>query len=141
MDAQEPGIVQALIDELAVRNVLARIAQLADTGDLAEYLTLFAPDAAWEMPGAAPRQGHDDLLRGAQERRASGMQGPGTGTRHVLTTTAVQIDGDTATSRSYWMFLADTTTQPTIRLTGQYDDVLHRSSTGWQMARRTITLG
>lgn len=141
MDALDPGTVQALVDELAVRNVLARIAQLADTGDLDEYLTLFAPDASWEMPGMPARSGHADLRQGAVDRRASGMQGPGTGTRHVLTTTAVTIDGDIATARSYWMFLADTTTQPTIRLTGQYDDVLRRASTGWQMARRVITMG
>jgi 3-phenylpropionate/cinnamic acid dioxygenase small subunit len=141
VNAPAPDAVQAMIDELAVRNVLARIAQLADTGDLDEYLMRFAPDASWEMPGAPARSGHADLRQGAVERRASGMQGPGTGTRHVLTTTAVTIDGDTATARSYWMFLADTTTQPTIRLTGQYDDVLRRSSTGWQMARRAITMG
>ena len=128
--------------DAAIRTVLARIAQLADTGDLDEYLTLFTEDASWEMPGFPPRQGHADILRGANERRGSGTQGPGTNTRHVLTTTAVWVDGsDTATARSYWMFVTNTKEQPTVSLIGQYDDTLVRTTTGWRLARRAITMG
>jgi len=36
--------------DAAIRTVLARIAQLADTGDLDEYVTLFTDDAVWAMP-------------------------------------------------------------------------------------------
>jgi uncharacterized protein (TIGR02246 family) len=134
-------MVDPLADELAIRNVLARVAQLADTGELEEYLTLFTEDAAWEMPGAPPRKGHADILRGATERRAANTQGPGTGTRHVLTTTAVWVDGDAATARSYWMFMTNTVERPTLSLMGQYDDTLARTDTGWRLARRAITMG
>lgn len=130
-----------IADELAIRNVLARVAQLADTGELDEYLTLFTEDASWEMPGVPPRQGHGDILRGANERRGAGTQGPGTHTRHVLTTTAVWVDGDAATARSYWMFMTNTIEQPTVSLIGQYDDTLARTATGWRLARRAITMG
>ena len=130
-----------LADELAVRNVLARVAQLADSGDLDEYLTLFTEDASWAMPGVEPRVGHADIRSGAEQRRASKLQGPGAHSRHVLTTTAVRLDGDQATARSYWMFLTNTAEQPTISLTGQYDDVLQRVGDGWRLAQRVITMG
>ena len=132
-----------------IRTVLARIAQLADTGDLAEYLTLFTDDAVWAMPDnpsvgmkANAKRGHAEILAGAQERRASGLQGPGTDSRHVLTTIAIDVEGeDRATARSYFLFVGSTSTTPTIRTMGQYDDVLVKGERGWQLAHRTITVG
>jgi uncharacterized protein (TIGR02246 family) len=132
-----------------IRTVLARIAQLADTGDLEEYLTLFTEDAVWGMPDnpavgmtANEKKGHAEILAGAQERRASGLQGPGTDTRHVLTTIAVKVESeDRATVRSYFMFFASTSTTPTLRTMGQYDDVLVKGEQGWQLAHRRITVG
>jgi 3-phenylpropionate/cinnamic acid dioxygenase small subunit len=132
-----------------IRNVLARIAQLADSGDLDEYLTLFTDDAAWAMPDnpsigmlANERRGHAEIRAGAEERRASGLQGPGTASRHVLTTVAVNLESDDrATVRSYFLFYQSTTTEPVLRTMGQYDDVLLRGERGWQLAHRTITPG
>ena len=132
-----------------IRNVLARIAQLADSGDLDEYLTLFTDDAVWGMPDnpsvgmvANERRGHAEIRAGAEERRASGLQGPGTNSRHVLTTIAVNVESESrATVRSYFLFFASTTTEPVLRTMGQYDDVLVKGATGWQLAHRTITPG
>ena len=132
-----------------IRTVLARIAQLADTGDLEEYLTLFTEDAVWGMPDnpavgmtANEKKGHAEILAGAQERRASGLQGPGTESRHVLTTIAIDVESDDrATARSYFMFFGSTSTTPTLRTMGQYDDVLVKGERGWQLARRRITVG
>jgi 3-phenylpropionate/cinnamic acid dioxygenase small subunit len=132
-----------------IRTLLARIAQLADTGDLEEYLTLFTEDAVWGMPDnpavgmtANEKKGHAEILTGAQERRASGLQGPGTESRHVLTTIAIDVESDDrATARSYFMFFGSTSTTPTLRTMGQYDDVLVKGERGWQLARRRITVG
>jgi 3-phenylpropionate/cinnamic acid dioxygenase small subunit len=136
-------------DDVQIRTVLARIAQLADSGDLDEYLTLFTEDAVWAMPDnpsigmlANEKRGHAEIRAGAEERRASGLQGPGTLSRHVLTTVAVNVEsGDQATVRSYFLFVVDTTTTPSIRTMGQYDDVLVRTADGWKLSRRTITVG
>ena len=132
-----------------IRSVLARIAQLADTGDLDEYVTLFTDDAVWAMPDnptlgmpASEKRSIADIRAGAEERRAGGVQGPGTNTRHVLTTTAVFVESDDrATARSYFQFYGSTTSQPVLRTMGQYDDVLVRGAHGWQLAHRTITFG
>ncbi len=91
---------------------------------------------------ASTRQGHEAILEGVRERRAGGVQGPGTNTRHVITTVAVDVSDDAhATARSYYLFFGDTTTTPTLRTMGQYDDVFVRGERGWQLAHRTITLG
>ena len=132
-----------------IRTLLARIAQLADTGDLDEYLTCFTEDAVWAMPDnpavgmtANQKRGHSEILAGAQERRASGVQGPGTDTRHVLTTIAVNMESEErATVRSYFLFVGTTSTAPTLRTMGQYDDVVVKGERGWQLAHRTITVG
>jgi len=132
-----------------IRTVLARIAQLADTGDLDEYVTLFADDAVWAMPDnpslgmpASEKRGIDEIRAGAEQRRADGVQGPGTQTRHVLTTTAVFVESDErASARSYFMFYGSTAQQPVLRNMGQYDDVLVRGERGWLLAHRTITFG
>ena len=132
-----------------IRSLLARIAQLADRGELDEYIGQFTDDAVWAMPAnplmgmdASTRRGHEEILAGVRERRGGGVQGPGTNTRHVITTTAIQVQDDShATARSYYLFVGDTTTTPTLRTMGQYDDVFVRGERGWQLAHRTITVG
>jgi 3-phenylpropionate/cinnamic acid dioxygenase small subunit len=132
-----------------IRTLLARIAQLADTGDLDEYITMFTDDAVWAMPDnpavgmvANEKRGHAEILEGARERRASGLQGPGSDSRHVLTTIAIAVESDVrATARSYFQFFGSTSTAPTLRTMGQYDDVLVKGERGWQLAHRTITVG
>jgi 3-phenylpropionate/cinnamic acid dioxygenase small subunit len=140
-----------LADELEIRNLVARLAHVADRGDLeSEYLPLFTEDAEWCFPGgadgaatAATVVGHDAILADRRRRRGSGFQGPGTNTRHVNTTLAVRVDGsDTAEAESYWMFVGDTNTgAPQVRGIGHYHDQFRRTPEGWKLARRTITPG
>lgn len=133
--------IRRLADELEIRNVVARLAQLADMGDLDEYVGLFTDDASWEMPGA-PRHGRADILAGATERRSSGTTGPGSNTRHLITTLGVRVDGsDEAGADSYWQFVGDTTAVPTVRLMGHYHDTFRRTPEGWRLATRGITFG
>lgn len=130
----------APLDQLKVRNLIARIAHLADTGDLDDYVRCFTPDARWEMPGA-PRRGRDEILAGGKQRRASGEAGPGSASRHVVNTVAVRVDGDVAEATSYWQFYVQTQTSPHLQLMGQYDDRFLRTPEGWQLDHRRITVG
>jgi uncharacterized protein (TIGR02246 family) len=128
------------LDDFAIRNLIARIAQFADTGDAEQYAQCFTANARWEMPGA-PRRGRADILAGSQARRESGEIGPGSATRHIVGTIVVDLDGDAARARSYFQFIVQTTTTPQIRLVGQYDDQFVRCPTGWLLDHRRITLG
>jgi uncharacterized protein (TIGR02246 family) len=128
-------------DDAAIRNLIARIAHTADTGDVDDYVHCFTADACWEMPGA-PRRGRADIRAGSQARRDASEIGPGSATRHVVGTTAVDVDGDGARARSYFQFFVQTTTTPRLRLVGQYDDEFVRCpDDGWLLAHRVITLG
>jgi 3-phenylpropionate/cinnamic acid dioxygenase small subunit len=140
---------QRVAADLAVRNVLARIAQTADTGTIEEYLDNFLPDAEWVMPdnptiglAGSVRSGHAEIRAGVEERRAAGFQGPGSASRHMVMTIGVSVESaDRATARSYFNYFTQTTTAPTITSVGQYDDTFVRMPDGWKLARRVITAG
>jgi hypothetical protein len=127
-------------DQLAVRNLLARIVYERGAGDLDTYLTRFHRDAVWSMPGVEHR-GLGAIRRGVEERRAEGRTGPGSGKRHVLTTVEVTVDGDEAVARSTWLFVGGDGLQPTLLSYGIYDDRLLRAAEGWLIAERSITVG
>src|SRR5690606_27411704 len=85
------------------------------------------------------RRGLDDIRAGVVERRAAGVQGPGTHTKHVNTTTAVAMDGpDAAWVTSYFQYFTDTLGMPTLRLVGTYRHRVVRTPEGWRIARREI---
>jgi 3-phenylpropionate/cinnamic acid dioxygenase small subunit len=133
--------VQRLSDELAIRSLVARIAQAADGGDLDDYIGMFTEEASWDFP-LGPRHGRADIRRGAQERRDQKVTGPGSSTRHVITTLAVDVETEEAASAdSYWIFYRDTTTAPTIFNMGHYHDTFVKEADAWRLARRQITLG
>jgi len=137
-------------DELEIRNVLARLAQLADKGETEAYAALLTDDVVWAMPEnqalglpASERHGRDEIARGQRERMAAGHQGPGSNTMHVLTTVSVDVgnEGDTAVAESCFQFWVDTATVPVVRNLGRYRDELRRTADGWQLARRSISFG
>jgi uncharacterized protein (TIGR02246 family) len=123
-------------DELAVRNLIARLAHAADSGTLETYASMIAEDARWVMPGAQPVDGKPAILEAAIARRATGTTGPGSHTQHLITTVAVTVDGDTAHGVSYWQFFGDTTSTPALRLLGVYRDTFRRTADGWVFAER-----
>ena len=136
-------------DELAIRNLVAAVAQLADNGTIDDYIAVFTDDAVWEMPdnpvvgvAGSTRVGHDEIRAGVVERRAAGVQGPGSNALHVISTTRISIDGDDeATGHVYWQFFGDTVSTPTLRSMGQYHDTYRRTTSGWKLARRSIVIG
>jgi 3-phenylpropionate/cinnamic acid dioxygenase small subunit len=139
-----------MCDDGEIRSLLARLAQLADTGAVDDYLALFTHDAMWVMPaiphsGLQPcvRSGVDEIAAGVRERRAAGVQGPGTNTAHVVTTTAVAFEDDgVAVAESIWMFIGDTgSAAPRLQGFGRYTDKVVKTPEGWRLARREIVLG
>lgn len=128
-------------DELAIRDVVALVARYADDGPLEAYGALFTPDARWEMPGVRVRAGREDIVAAGAERRAAGVAGPGSRTRHLVSTVSVAVDGDSAVAEAYWQFYVTTDTAPTLQSMGHYRDTLTRTADGWQIRHRLITLG
>jgi 3-phenylpropionate/cinnamic acid dioxygenase small subunit len=143
------AVAAELAAEFAVRNVLARIAQTADTGTIEEYLDNFTADAQWVMPdnpslgvAGSVRSGHAEIRSGVEERRGAGLQGPGSYSRHMVQTIAVTVESvDRAVARSYFTYFNDTLLAPRLASVGQYDDTFVRTSHGWKLCRREITSG
>lgn len=134
--------LQRAADELEIRNLVARLAQLADDGELDEYIQLFTEDAVWDGGAAlGTKQGHAELLAAARDRRASGAAGPGTNSRHVITTSVVDVADDRATGRAVFHFYVKTDGAPELALLGLYDDEFERTDGGWRLSRRAITVG
>jgi 3-phenylpropionate/cinnamic acid dioxygenase small subunit len=140
--------VQRVAAELEIRNLLARLAHYADTGETEQYIGLLADDVVWAMPpnpalglAASERRGHAEIAAGQNERVAAGLQGPNSDTMHVITTTSVEVNGETAGAYSYFQYFTTTSTEPTVTNVGRYRDELRRTPDGWRLARRTITFG
>jgi 3-phenylpropionate/cinnamic acid dioxygenase small subunit len=141
--------IERVAAELEIRNLLARLAQLADTGDTDAYVRLLTDDVIWAMPPspavglpATERRGPEEIASAQRERVAAGHQGPGSNTMHVINTISIRFDSDDAAAAlTYFMYWATTTTEPTIKSMGRYEDTLRRTSDGWKLARRSITFG
>jgi ketosteroid isomerase-like protein len=129
-------------DELAIRNLVARMAQVADeASSLDEYAALLTPDSVWELEGQPAFEGRAAVVAGAADRRAQGLVGPGTDTRHVITTQSVIVEGDTASGQCTCLFYSDARSGPSLRAVSQYRDEFRRSPEGWQISRRIIRFG
>lgn len=130
--------IQLLLDESAIRNLIAKLAHLADDGDLNDYIKHFSDDARWGGGGQPMRVGHDDIIAGATERRASGVVGPGSTARHVVSTTYIELDGDTALGRSVFHFYIGIDAQPTLAAMGVYSDTFIKQQGQWRLKERLI---
>jgi 3-phenylpropionate/cinnamic acid dioxygenase small subunit len=133
----------------SIHDVIARLAHIADEGEISEYLELFTPDAVWELQTATAAgaqavrlTGRAEIEAGVINRRGSGMQGPGSATRHVITT--IEIAGQTddeAQVVSYYLFYTNTKGEPKLATIGRYDDVFRNTESGWQLEHRVIRAG
>lgn len=131
----------------AIRNLLARIAYLADHGTPEAYLECFSEDAVWQLSatGGLPVQptrlaGKAALLQGVIERRAAGFQGPGTFTAHAISTTSIQLGDAHATAQSLFMYYTGIDGTPTLAAIGRYADTLVADQAGaWLLTHRIIT--
>lgn len=131
-------------DELAIHRLLAELIWHADTTPiegLDDYVACFTEDAEWEMFGDV-RRGHADLRAGAEDRRRSGMMGPGTNVRHFLGCTLIRFTGPaTATAKSYIQAYKDAAANPTLFLMGEYHDSFRLTDQGWKLAKRQVKFG
>lgn len=144
--------VQRVVDELEIRSHVAELAQLADTApddELDKYLALLTEDATWVVVAASElletqeRTGHLEILEGVRERRVAGVQGPGTDTRHVVSTLVVTFEtSDRAMARCYWQYFTNASSSaPVLALMGEYRNTFVRTPSGWKLSRRELIPG
>jgi ketosteroid isomerase-like protein len=143
-----------LEDRLAIEQVWAKYAQALDTADPEAYASLFTPDAYLEVDGK-PYKGREaiqGLIRDMRKRLgieqlpadARGRRfGP---IRHILSNLIVDVQGDRATSESYWTEIITSGKDnrgigkpPSVLKMGRYEDELVKLNGKWLYSRRIIT--
>jgi hypothetical protein len=146
--------ISRLVDELEIRNLVARLSFLADTGtdeEMNDYISIYTPDGVWApiIPGAGEnsrtleRRGRDEVLAGVMERRAAKLQGPGSHSKHFVTTMLVAFESDeVALSRSNFLVFNEMNARPPVVYSGgEYRDRFVRRPEGWRLERREIIAG
>jgi hypothetical protein len=127
--------------ELAIRNLIARMAHATDGGDLDSYGALLAPDVRWAMAGREPMSGREEVVESARGRRAAGTVGPGSGNRHFICSVAVELDLEhqAAQATSYFLYVSASDGQQVIRASGVYSDAFRLTESGWLFAERVAS--
>jgi hypothetical protein len=128
-------------DELAIRNLIARIAWETDTWKSVEvYLINCTEDFSWQW-GDVIYRGHEGMARRMREVLEQGICGPGVPARHCIASMEVIADPndpDTARVRSMALMLRVKDGQPSAALYGDYDDTVRRVDGKWLIAKRVV---
>lgn len=127
-------------DELAIRNLIARVARLSDKWIVEEDLTVnYTEDCVWELAGFPPYCGREAVKRRMNEMLDAGVCGPGMTLRHIVGSLEVvghPDDPDTATAYSFLIMPNMTNGMPFLLSYGEYVDTLRRVDGTWKIAIR-----
>jgi 3-phenylpropionate/cinnamic acid dioxygenase small subunit len=130
--------VAEIADRLAIDDLLTRYAQAIDTKDYALLQSVFAPDAVLDYTSAGAIQGGYDEVVGWLEKALANFPT----TQHFVTNRTVALEGDRATSHSYFYnpmgWKSDDDRLRVFFVGGYYDDRLERRSEGWRIVERVV---
>ena len=145
--------LQRVVDELEIRNLLARIHNTIDDiraggGAAAEaaYDADWTPDGIWESPTLGTYQGHEGHRKRRAEAAALAREGgaeipaAGAGVRghHITVSTEVRLDGDVAICVSKWLYGTTQGTAGEVHQVGRYRDEVRRTPEGWKLHHRLV---
>ncbi|QNK80750.1 nuclear transport factor 2 family protein [Nakamurella sp. PAMC28650] len=119
-----------LVDRARISDLLVEFARTLDDRDWQGNTALYMPDGIFMVGDVLRLQGHAQLAMTGSERGLAQYHG----TWHASSNHAIQIDGDTARTRSYLIgvhLLAGGTTHHADG-GGWYDCTLQRTADGWR---------
>ena len=139
-------------DELAIQKLFVKYVFALDLHDPKAYAALFTPDAVITMGERkiVGTSGIESLIQGYKDRidyskikaDSHGRKfGP---VRHVNTAFLINVNGDTATSESYWMEVRSNADmngigdRPSVINMGRYEDELVKRNGQWLFSHRSI---
>jgi uncharacterized protein (TIGR02246 family) len=121
-------------DEDQIRRTLAGYCQFLDDGDFDRWIELFVDDARLIFAGqiSEGRPG----IRSFMER----IQPPEGRGKHITANILVDVDGDSATAHTDYLFVRPSDQGPFPVAIGRYDDELIRGGERWLFRQRAISL-
>jgi uncharacterized protein (TIGR02246 family) len=112
-------------DRDEILQLLYRYNHAIDSGDALGWAGTFTPDGVFDVAGQV-RSGRDELVA-----FAAGVHGY----RHTVVNPVVDVAGDAATVRAYWVVYQGTA----VAALGTYEDEVVRTPGGWRFAKRVST--
>jgi ketosteroid isomerase-like protein len=129
-------------DHLALRNLIARLAEATDIGSMDDYMSCIAPDAVMTInDGMIIRTGSTEIREAMAANRSAGLFGPGSDTMHFLSPSRIETQGDTATASTAFQFFRDVSGTRQLVALGRYHETFLRSEGGWLLVRRETQAG
>jgi uncharacterized protein (TIGR02246 family) len=121
-------------DEDQVRRTLACYCQYLDDGDFDRWVELFCEDALLLFAGRTS-EGRASIRKYMEQ-----VQPPEGRGKHITANILVDVDRDTATARTDYLFVRPTAQGLVLMATGRYHDQLVRDGDRWRFRQREITL-
>lgn len=127
-----------LDDARLIENLLYTYAARIDAGDLDGVAALFAKGRVVAAIDSPPFEGRDGVR--AMFDAATRLYDDGTPrTKHVTTNAVIEVDGDTASARSYYTVFQQTDDLPLQPIiAGRYSDTFQRVDGEWWFETRTM---
>jgi uncharacterized protein (TIGR02246 family) len=133
--------LQQLEDRVAIRDVIIAYGHDLDTRDWAAFANLFAKDGEW-VGGMGTAKGRPAIQKMMEttigtDAKAASPAGFRPGNFHVFTNVSINVDGDTASAVTKWMFIVTTAdNKPQPYYLGHYDDKFVREDGQWKFLQR-----
>ena len=124
--------MQRLVDQLEIRELVARYNYAIDEGRPEEWVSTFVADGTFESTALGAHTGPEAL-----HAFVTGYIAAVTG-RHCTSDFVIDVDGDEARSRCY-LIAINNAGAPIVSATAVYDDVLRRTPDGWRFVHRKVT--
>ncbi len=128
--------LQKLEDTEAIRALLIDYGRELDNRDFKEYGKLFEKDVVWQggMGSATSPEGIGKMVEAGFGRMSPDLYED---SHHVMTSLDIEVNGDTATTWSRWMWVVDGPDgRPRAERSGHYEDTLIRENGQWKFKHR-----
>lgn len=130
-----------IVDRADIRDLVESYAEAVDRKDWDAYRGLFTADARLDYTGAWGIEGDVDEVAGWLARLMDPAVNPSS--HHVITNIRVDVRGDEADARAYYLTPAvmadDAGTRSMVVNAGRYAIQLRRGADGWRMSRFAAT--
>lgn len=135
MAKETQALLQELLDREQIRDLVHRYCWAVDKGELADVMALFHDPCLLILAPGKRYEGRPAVLRWYDVYMRNRMEV----LRHLIHNQVITLDGDTATSKSYFDAVGDLKGE-SITVAGYYEDKLLRVHSDWKFTEKVIRL-